>query len=65
MIFSEINTILPGNWTDIEPPDNTPVVGAWRERQETVFAGLDTTTHFIIEVYTDTGWISKMVLTQD
>ena len=60
MIFSEINTILPGNWTDIEPPDNTPVVGAWRERQ----SGTGSTSSFIFEVYTSTGWITKMILTQ-
>lgn len=61
MIFSEINTILPGNWTQIEPPDNIPVIGAWRERQE----GTGSTSSFILEVYTNTGWIQKMILTQD
>lgn len=60
MIFSEINTILPGNWTQIEPPDNTPVIGAWRERQ----SGDAEESEFIVEVYTVTGWVPKMILTQ-
>jgi len=61
MIFSEINTILPGNYTDIEPPDNTPIIGAWRERQD----GTGLTSSFILEVFTVTGWITKMILTQN
>lgn len=61
MIFSEINTILPGNWTQIEQPNNAPVIGAWRERQ----VGTGSISSFILEVFTATGWITKMILTQD
>lgn len=59
VIYSEIKTILPGNWSIITPP-SPPNVGDWRERQ----SGSGNESQFVIEVYTETGWETKSVITQ-
>ena len=60
VIYSEIKTILPGNWSIITPPNNVPAVGDWRERQ----TGVGSESQFVIEVYTETGWETKQVIAQ-
>lgn len=60
VLFSQIKTILPGNWSIIETPTTIPSIGDWRERQE----GSGDTSQFIIEVYTEAGWETKFILVQ-
>lgn len=60
VLFSQIKTILPGNWSIIETPTTIPNVGDWRERQE----GSGGSSQFVIEVYTEAGWEVKFILTQ-
>jgi len=60
VIYSEIRETLPGDWSVILPPTETPAIGDFWERQ----VGTGVSSKFVISVYTISGWVDLQTIAQ-